>query len=82
MTLESTTQFIAGLRERVVVIAKSLVTWVLALVAVLQYALTQDVVIDTPELADLIGQVLAFLTGAIAIIRQVTPVPKSQRGVL
>lgn len=82
MTLETTVQALSGLKERAFVLARSLVTWVLLVVALLQYALTQDVIISTPEIADVIGQVIAFLTGAVAIIRRVTPVPPSQRGML
>lgn len=69
-----------GLIERVQTVLSSAVTWIAAIVAVLQYAMTQDIIMNTPEVADYIGQAITALLGVIAIIRRVTPVPPSQRG--
>ncbi|NNF68422.1 MAG: hypothetical protein HKN01_01510 [Acidimicrobiia bacterium] len=68
--------------ERAQVVLGSAVTWIAATVAVLQFVLTQDVVLATPELADWIGQAITTLLGVLAVIRRVSPVPVSQRGLV
>lgn len=68
--------------DRAIVVATSAVTWIAAAVGVLQFVLAQDVVGDIPNAPQYIAQAIGFLTGAIAVIRRVTPVPSEARGVL
>ncbi len=67
---------------RAQVVLGSAVTWITVAVAALQFLLTQDVVLATPEIADWIGQAVTTLVGVLAVIRRVTPVPESQRGLV
>ena len=68
--------------DRTQVVAKAAVTWITAVVAVLQYVLTQDVILDYPVVVQYIGQGVTLLGGIIAIIRRVTPVDKDDRGIM
>ena len=64
------------------VVARSAVTWIAAAVAVIQFALVQSPLADSPEIVQYGGQAVAFLLGVIAIIRRVTPVDPQDRGLL
>jgi drug/metabolite transporter (DMT)-like permease len=68
--------------DRARVVAKAAVTWIASVVAVLQYVLTQDVLMDYPTVVQYIGQAVALLGGVIAVIRRVTPVSKDERGIM
>ena len=64
------------------VVAKASVTWIATVVAVLQYILTQDVIMQYPIVVQYGGQAVSFLCGIIAIIRRVTPVAREDRSVM
>ena len=64
------------------VVAKASVTWIATVVAVLQYILTQDVILQYPAVVQYGGQAVAFLCGIIAIIRRVTPVSREDRSIM
>ena len=68
--------------DRAQVVAKAAVTWITAVVAVLQYVLTQDVILDYPVVVQYIGQAVTLLGGVVAIICRVTPVDKDNRGIM
>lgn len=64
------------------VVATSAVTWIATIILVLNFLLTQDVVVEIDGAAEVIGRIVSTLTGVILIIRRVTPVPKSERGLV
>lgn len=72
---------INGLIDRARVIATAAVTYILLAVSAIQ-AVLATVGDDIPEVAEYGGQAVAFLLGAVAIIRRVTPVRADDRGIL
>jgi len=68
--------------DKAQVVAKAAVTWIATTVAVLQYVLTQDILVDYPAVVQYIGQAITLLGGVVAIIRRVTPVSKDDRGIM
>ena len=68
--------------DKVRVVLTAAVTWITAAVVILQVALAQNVISDVPEATSVIGQIIVWLLGAIAIIRRVTPVASDERGIV
>lgn len=68
--------------RRAGVVASSAVTWIALAVAGLHFLLTQDVIAETPDLADWITQAASLLGGVLLVIRRVTPVEPEERGLL
>ena len=70
--------------DRVKVIAKTAVTW-LVFASVLLTAIAGELgelLPGNPEVSTFIMRVVAWLTAAVTIIRRVTPVAPDERGVL
>jgi len=68
-----------ALIARAKVIATALVSWLILLQVILQTILVQ---VDIPEVTQFVGQALALIAGIILVLRRVTPVEDSEKGLL
>ena len=68
-----------ALIARAKVIATALVSWLIVLQVILQTILVQ---VDIPEVTQFVGQALALIAGIILVLRRVTPVEDSEKGLL
>jgi len=68
---------------RLIAISRSVVTIMVLAVAAFNGILSSDYASDIPDgWATIILRISSLLIGAITVIRQVTPVPKEQRGLI